>query len=459
MSRSDNELKAGHRGLRCIAAETVRAFGVASLALTALPAFAGSLAAPIADAAPASSTSVATASDAPHWPMLSALGRSVEGGFVITRPPAFSVAAETLSGASFTEVDHALYGAALGLSMAWAIGEAGDAPLFLESNSSFSLTMNGTSSATRLSALGAPTLSVGTAPSGSFSITTSTAGGNATANVSATVTDLTGDSATASLSASSVAGGGQISNVATSSTTAGGVFVAATTDGSGPTAAGYAAIYDGGGFTFTSSGNIGASQLETTITDQQIRFGQEFLVSAPIARGQDWSVSLRAGPRYEFGQRAITRREGINIEETISSVALPQIGIRTSDTLSTNSLGLMAGISGSTALSDQWQIGFGVNLGVSAYRAQYDFASHVVGLNTGQVPARTASQTMSGYTTLVRASVDFGYRVSPAGTLSLSLFGEERFGVPTLTRSGGTTTITTGNEWSAGIGLSYTLRF
>jgi hypothetical protein len=454
VSRSHNESDAGYNGLRVIAAGAFRAFGVASLALTSLPAFADPLTSQNAAVAPA-----ATASDAPFWPALTALGRSVEGGFVIARPPAFSVAAETLSGATFTQVDHALYGAYLGLSMAWLIGEAGDTPLFLESNSSFSLSLNSTNSATLLSAMSSPTLSVGTAPSGALSVTTSTAGGNASSNVSASVTDPTGDTATASLSISSVAGGGQISNVATSSTTAGGVFVAATTNGSAPTAAGYAANYDGNGFTFTSSGDVGASQLETTITDQQLRLGQEFLFSMPVTSTQDWTFSLKAGPRYEFTQRALTRREVINIEETISSVSLPLIGISTSDTLSTNSLGLMAGIGGSTTLSDQLQIGFGVNLGVSAYRAQHDFTSRVEGLNTGQVPARTTSQAMTGVTTTARASIDFGYRVSPAGTLSLSVFGEERFGVPTLTRTGSTTTITTGNEWGAGIGLAYSLRF
>ncbi|MEJ2001142.1 MAG: hypothetical protein P8X77_07060 [Maritimibacter sp.] len=382
------------------------------------------------------------------------LGEGIGFEFDLVKPPAFSI--ETMGDPGDVQLDHVLLGARTVFSGVWAVAGFGDDPIFLEWNTGFGVAQNSSSTSTELSALSSSTLTMGTAPTGTINITSSTAGGTSTATVDATVTDGTGDSATINSTASSTTG--QVSQNAISATAEGGVFVAITTDGAASEAAGYGAIYDADGFRFVSSGDTAGSVLETTIADQSFRLDQEFLLSTQVSSGSDFRISLKAGPTFSFTNRSVTRSEVVNIAETVDT-ALPTIGLTTSDSVSTLSLGVMAGGGISTELSPDWLIGLDAALGISAYRASYSYSSQVTGLNVGHVPATTASQSMTGVSALGRLQLSVTHYLNDASALSFSLFGEERLGVPTISRTGGVAQLTTGNSWTAGVGVSYSMRF
>lgn len=388
-------------------------------------------------------------------PGLALLGEGLEAGALLVNPPTISV--ESLFGdGDPLQLDHRLIGGRIGWSAAWAVLGITDTPFLLEWNTGVGFAQAMSSSATALSSLGS-SFSTGTAPTGSITIDTSTVGGVASASVVLSVTDGTGDSA--NITSSAVSPSGQVSQSAVSTTAEGGGFVAVTTDSSVPSAAGYGAIYDGDGFRFDWSGDAGASQLETRITDQMFSLDQEFLFTAPLSQTEDWSFSLKAGPSYRFATRSITQRQVFNLDETVSNSVLPAIGVSNRDRIQTHYFGVVAGLGATHRFAEDWQIGFGGNFGVSAYHAQHDFRSTVVGVNVAHVPAQTASQSMTGIMARVAGRIDLTHFMEQGHALTFSLFGEERFGVPTLEHSGGSTRLTTGNAWEAGVGIAYSIRF
>lgn len=410
---------------------------------------------------------------------ISRIGQNAQANLWFVLPPAMSV--EGLTPAGTITADGPLIGAKLGASFAWNIEGITTDPFFFEWNSALGFALGNQSYSTALDGSGS-FFAVGAPPVGSIVINTSADAVSADSNVTATVTDSTGDVGNI-VSVASSPPGAMVTSASVTPTNTGGVYVGLATDGTGMTAAGYGAIYDGGGFAFVAAGDIGNSRLETTLSESYLSIEQEFLFGRQIDLDSDWIVSVKAGPTYRFTDRSLSRTEVFDLDETVFGATLPEIGLNSADAIRTHAAGLLGGINLSHKITDDWTAIFGFGAGVNVYNAVHSYRSNVLGLSTAHVPTRTGSQSMWGLGTQLRGSVGLSRQVASGGILSFSLFGERRSGVPTLKVTGvaapavtfggggdnanynGTDSgyrdvdLTTGVEWSGGIGISYTIRF